>query len=197
MELDDLKKNWKETKIETNKTTDIMQLIQHKSYGPVAELKKGFRKQMIAMSIIPFLLLLTNIDDVNKVLTSILFWSYIIFCIVIVMFAKRNYQIAGKMEGMDGMVKSNLEQQIAILEKRLQWKIVGLRIVLLFFIALVEIVPYFQHYRMLDKWHSLSPVIRFASYAALLVLQYILSTKLMFRRFGSHLQYLKELVKEM
>jgi len=42
MELDDLKQAWKQQKpITTSKNTDIMDLIQHKTYGPVSALKKA------------------------------------------------------------------------------------------------------------------------------------------------------------
>jgi hypothetical protein len=50
---------------------------------------------------------------------------------------------------------------------------------------------------MLDKWHSLSPIIRFGSYAALLLMQYFIARKIRERKVGRHLTYLKELVKEM
>lgn len=197
MELDDLKQPWKQIPVNKNKNTDIMELIQHKSYGPIAALKREFRKQMVVMLILPALLLLTNVNGIATALSSVLFWSYVAFCICVVVFAFYHYRIVGKMEGMDGMVRSNLEQQIGILERGLKWKLVGLRIALLFFILLTEVVPYFQHYRMLDKWHALPPVIRFSAYAALLVLQYFLSRGINQRKFGTHLAYLRELVKEL
>ena len=196
MELDDLKQTWKQSEVK-NLNTDIMKLIQHKSYGPIAALKREFRKQIIVMMILPVMLILTNADDISRVLTSVMFWSYVAFCLGIIVFAWYNYRIVKKMEVMDGMVKSNIEQQVNILETRLKWKVIALRIVLLYFILLTEIVPYFQHYRMLDKWHSLSPVIRFGSYAALLLLQYFLSAKVIRRKFGTHLNYLKDLMREM
>src|SRR5258706_3695349 len=197
MELDDLKQTWKQSETKKNINTDIMKLVQHKSYGPIAALKREFRKQIMLMMILPVMLLLTNADDISRVLTSVMFWSYVAFCSGIVVFAYYNYRIVSKMEVMDGMVKSNLEQQVNILETRLKWKIIGLRIALLYFILLTETVPYFQHYRMLDKWHSLSPFIRFGSYAALLMTQYFLSAKIIRRKFGRHLNYLKDLVQEM
>jgi hypothetical protein len=126
-----------------------------------------------------------------------MFWSYVAFCIGIILFAFYNYRIVSKMENMDGMVRTNLEQQINLLEKRANLEIVGMRVVLLFFITLTEVLPYFQHYRMLDKWHSLSPFIRFGAYAALLVLQYFLNRRVKQRKVGRHLAYLKELAKEM
>lgn len=197
MELDDLKDTWKRNLDVKSTNTNIVELIQNKKYGPVAALKKAFKKQIRLMIIVPFILLATSADDAGKVFTSLMFWSYIVFCLGVIVFSFFNYRIVSKMEGMDGMVKSNLELQINVLQKRLQWNIVGLRIALLFFIIMTEVVPYFQHYRMLDKWHSLNPLVRLSAYAALLVLQYFLSRRISQRRFGNHLMYLKDLVKQM
>ena len=197
MELDDLKNNWHQTPLTKNKNWDIMEIIQQKSYGPLAALKRTFRKQMVLMFLIPFMFLATNAQDIHGVLTSILFWSYVAFCIGVIAFAYYNYRIVSKMEDMDAMVKTNLEQQIQLLEKRANWQIIGLRGVTLFFIVLLEVVPYIQHYRMLDKWHSLPVAIRFGAYAALLVLQFFMNRIIKQRKVGRHLDYLKTLVKEM
>jgi hypothetical protein len=197
MELDDLKQTWKQTTIQTNKNTEIMDLIKHKSYGPIAALKREFRKQIAVMALFPLLLFTIIMRDTGNIFTNILFWSYVAFCLGMLLFASINYRIVNKMGAMDGVVRANLEKQIALLETRLKWKLVALRIVLLFFIVLLEVVPFFQHYRMLDKWHSLSPLVRFGTYAAFLVLQYFLSRMVSERKFGAHINYLKSLIKEM
>jgi hypothetical protein len=101
------------------------------------------------------------------------------------------------MEAMDGLVRSNLEQQLDLLQTRLRWNIVGVRIDAIFLMVLLEVVPYFQHYRMLDKWHSLAPVIRFGSYAGFLVIQYFVSKWVCQLKFGRHIDYLKGLLNEM
>jgi hypothetical protein len=197
MELDEMKQMWQQTGPKNIKNTDIMDIIKHKSYGPVAALKRTFRKQMFLMAIIPFLLLISNLQNVNVVFTSIIFWCYVFFCICTIVFAYYNYTIVKHMELMDGMVRTNLQQQINLLEKRAKLEIVGLRVALLFFIVLTEVVPYFQHYRMLDKWHSLPFIIRLSAYATLLLLQYVLNRRIKQRKVGRHLDYLKELVNEM
>jgi len=198
MELDDLKQTWKQNDtIGKIKNTDIMELIQHKSYGPVAALKKAFNKQMRLMAILPLLVFVTNLDNVQKVFTNIMFWSYIVFCAGVVVYSWFNYRLVRKMEGMDKMVKPNLEEQIDILETRVRWQTIGIRIVAIYFIILMEVLPYIQHIRMLDKWHSLSPLIRFSIYAAFLALQYFTSRKVLYQKFGSHLAYLKSLIMEM
>ena len=197
MELDVLKQSWNQTPIHKPVNTDIMELIQHKSYGPVTALKNSFSKQIKLMIVLPIFIFLTNLDDVHKVLSNIMFWSYIAFCLGLIIFSWFNYRIVQKMEVMDGIVKSSLEQQISILETRLKWHIIGVRLVFIFFMVLTEVLPYFQHYRMLDKWHSLSPFIRFSTYAGLLLLQYFSIRPILYRKFGQHLNYLKSLVREM
>src|SRR4051794_5620180 len=198
MELDDLKHRWKQAdKIEKPKIQNIMELIQNKSYGPVAELKRSFKKQVIAMITVSIAIIGTNIGHIEKTLSSALFWFYIVFCIGVILVARMNYTVVKKIEGMDGMVKSNLEHQISILETRQRQKLIGIRVAMLFFIVLLEVLPYFQDLRMLNKWHSLSPFIRFAAYAILFSFQYLMTVVVSRRRFGRHIDYLKELVKQM
>jgi hypothetical protein len=198
MELDELKNQWKRAdKKHKLKTQNIMELIQHKSYGPVANLKRSFRRQMIAMTVLPIAILATNMRHIDKTLSSALFWFYILFCAGVIIFAKFNYAVVKKMEGLDGNVKSNLEQQIFVLETRLRQNLIGIRIGLLFFIILTEVLPYFQNFKMLNTWHSLSPFIRFGAYAALLLFQYSVGRVVSRRKFGQHINHLKELVKQM
>ena len=197
MELDELKQTWQQSQSTKPLNTNIMELIQHKSYGPLAALKKFFRKQIALMMIVPAYVIMINTEDVMHALSSVILWYYVLFCLGVIIFSYYNYRLVGKMEGMDNLVKSNLEKQVHLLEIRMKWKKTGLTIALLGFILLLEIVPYFQHYRMLDKWHAISPMIRYTSYAAFLVFQYFVSTWANKRKYGRHLEYLKELTNEL
>jgi hypothetical protein len=197
MELDELKQTWKQIPIKNNINTDIMEVIQHKSYGPVAAMKRVFKKQITVMAIIPLVLIATNLNDVRIVFTSVIFWCYVVFCIGIIVFAYYNYCIVSKMENMDGVVRANLEQQINLLESRMKLELIGMRGVLLFFILLAEVIPYLQHYRMLGLWHSFSPIIRFSAYVVLLCMQYFINRRISQRNIGVHLAHLKEMMNEM
>jgi hypothetical protein len=197
MELDDLKQRWKEKTNQKPTNKSIMEMIQHKSYGPVAALKRSYRKQIVVMLLMPFILLFTNLQDITKPLSSVMYWSYVVFCLGMIAMSLNNYIIAHRMQRMDGLLKENLEQQITLLQTRMKWTIIGLRLALLFFIVLAEVLPYFQHFRMLDKWHSLSVFIRFGLYAALLILQFFISPLVLQRKFGRHLASLKELANEL
>lgn len=197
MELDDLKQTWQQTEAGKTKQTSIMELIHHKSYGPLAALKRSFLKQMRIMIIIPVMLLLVNVKDWETTLSSVLFWSYVAFCLAVVVYNYFNYRLVGKMEGMDGRVSNTLNDYIALLETRLQRNVTGVRLSLLYFILLLEVLPSFQHNPMLDKWHALSPLVRWGAYAGFLLLQYVVSRRLFRRKFGDHLLHLKDLAKEL
>ena len=197
MELDDLKQSWKDQKTDTAKNTNIMELILHKSTGPVAALKRGFKRQILLMLLMPGLIFIANSMNAEGLLRSILFWSYVGFCILAVVFFYFDYRIITRMESMEGDVKANLQKQILLLEKRLRWKIIGLPIITLFFILLLEVLPSIQYYRMLTTWHNLSPFSRFGAYGLLLLFQYVVSRRINERKFGAHLRHLKELVREM
>ena len=198
MELDDLKNTWKQAdNVGLSKNQNIRELIQHKSSGPVAQLKRSFKWQMIAMTIVPIAILGTNMHHIDQTLSSALFWSYVLFCVGVIWFAWLNYRVVERMEEMDGAVRTNLERQIFLLETRLKQSLIGIRVALLFFILLTEMLPYFQYFKMLNTWHSLSPFIRFGAYAALFLFQYFVSRRVSEQRFGKHLANLKELVNQM
>lgn len=197
MELDDLKQTWKQVDKQSTQNQNIMELIHQKSKGPIASLKTAFRKQMRFMLVIMIALAVTNGRNLDNPASNVLFWTYIAFCTAVIILFYFNYRLTGKMEGMDGRVKNNLEIYIAMLEQRLKWQYIGVRIVALVFILLVEVLPFYWHARMLDKWHSLSPLIRFATYAVFLLFQYFASRSIMQRKFGQHLSHLKGLVKEL
>lgn len=195
MELDDLKKSWNQP-LNTN-NENLMDIIQHKSNGPVVALKKAFRKQIILMAFVPLMLVMTNLNNVLGVFNSILFLSYVAFCLAVILFSLWNYKLVQKIEYMDGAVKSNIEKQVSVLEKRLRWHTIGFRLALLYFVVMAEIVPFMQDSRLLNAWHAIHPVARFMSYFLLFLLQYYFIKVVRERKFGGHVRHLKELVREM
>jgi len=198
MELDELKQQWNASNSKhTLQNKNIMELIQQKSYGPLAALKRSFRKQIRVMTVLPIVMLAVNLNQADKTLTSVLFWFYVLFCIGAMIFARVNYNLVQKMEQINDRVKPTLQQQVSLLENRLRQNYIGLRIGLLIFMVLLEVLPYVQHFSTLAKWHSLSPLIRFGSYAAFFVLQYFASKRVVYHKFGQHIARLKELLQQM
>jgi len=196
MELDDLKQAWQQADRQPAASPDVSELIHQKSRGSIALLRKAFRKQMLAVCALMAFFIATQARNVGSVSSHILFWTFLAFCGAMIGMLLWNYRLTHKMASMDARVVQNLEQHIALMEQRLRWQSIGARVVILFFILLLEVIPLYQHVRMLDTWHHLSPWIRFAAYAAYLAFQYVLSRTIAQRRFGRHLSHLKNLLNE-
>lgn len=197
MELDELKQTWKQVEATMKPANvNIIELMQNKSYGPVAELKRRFRKQLI---IIPFLvaIVINNLSRNHNIFIDPIFWCYIAFCTFVCLSFYFNYKLLGKMQCMDCMIKSNLEAQVKTLETRLQWYVKGVRIMLVFMIVLLEVLMFLNLEPSFHKWQSQAIVIRLGSYLALVVLQYFVSKLLFKRKYGNHLEYVKKLVAEL
>ncbi len=198
MELDELKQQWKKAdSLPTNHNQNIMEMISHNSNGPVAALKQSYRRQAAVMAVLPIVLILTNLSVIEATLSSVLFWTYVAFCIAAAVFARYNYRIVATLDETEGMVKPHLEKTIHVLETSMRQNVTGVKIALLCFIVLTEVLPYIQHFRMLDAWHSLSPWIRFGAYALLVILQYFSVRRMSYFKFGRHIERLKELVRQM
>jgi hypothetical protein len=197
MELDELKQAWKQTEIiNQTQNQNIMEMMQQSSTGPVAALKKAFRKQY-RLIIIMALFVLTNLTHGFTSTNYIMFFSYAVFCAGLAYFFYRNYQMVHSIESMHGMVKNTISQQITSLESRLKMHMISVRIALLVFIALTEVLPYFQHGRVLDKWHAAPLFLRILVYVSLIVFQYFVSRSFSKRKFGQHLEHLKELIVQL
>lgn len=197
MELDDLKGAWNRENKPSTQTQNITKMIQQQSKGPIASLKHASLKQMRFMLFLMVAMIAMQIRNLDNASTRIFIGTYVVFCILVATFFYFNYRITDKLESFDGDVKSSLENYVSVLSQRLKWQRIGVRAVVLIFIAMLEVLPFFLHGRMLDKWHALSPFIRFAAYAAFLLFQYFVSRSFQERKFGQHLSRLKELVKEL
>ena len=196
MELDDLKQAWKQEENKQIKTPNIMEIIHQKSKGPIASLKNAYRKQMAVVTALMSIVIATQARNVDTISSHLLFWTFIGFSLSMVFAFHYNYKQTDKMESMDGNVKNHLEQHVNMMEQRLKWQNIGARLVILFLIILLEVIPHFQDIRMLNRWHSLSPFVRFPAYAVYIVFQYFLSRAITQKKFGQHLDRLKLLLKE-
>ncbi|RYE20676.1 MAG: hypothetical protein EOP45_10660 [Sphingobacteriaceae bacterium] len=196
MELDNLKQAWKESyQPEKASNENILELIQHKSNGPIAALKRGFKRQILA--IVFAIILIINSFQHRQIWNDMIFWCYLFFCAALCLFFYSNYRTASKMESKYGMIKKNLELQVAILEKRMKWHPIRVRAVLLFFILLVEVIANPANEPMIAKWHKIPLLLRLGMYAMVFVIQHYASRYKWQHKYGRHLSNLKQLLQQM
>lgn len=197
MELDDLKQPWLESAKNIKPlNTNVMEIIQNKSYGPAAQLKRNFRKMIIIIPMVVTMLIVT-LSKKHDIFSDVLFWFYIIFISSMMLFFYYNYRLINKMQCMDCLVKSNLEKQVKTLENGFKWRMVIIRVAFIIFIVLLEVLIYYQQDPALSKWYAQSATSRMSAYAILITAWYFI-TKLVFKtRYGKHIQNLKNLVQQM
>ncbi len=197
MELDDFKQPWKDSTEKINPLNiNIMELIQNKSYGPLAVLKHRFRKQLI---ILPFvmLMLMFTLSKHHDIFSDVLFWCYVVICIMMCSYFFFSYRLISNMQYMEGKIKSNLEKQVHMLENFSKWRLIIVRIVFVAFIVLLEILMHYQQEPSLAKWHAQPFGLRIVCYAALFLVFYFFSKAAFKYKYGKHIQYLKSLVQQM
>ena len=197
MELDDLKQPWLESAKNIKPfNKSVMEIIQNKSYGPAAQLKRNFRKMIIIIPIVVSMLIV-NLSKKHDIFSDVLFWFYIIFISSMMLFFYYNYRLINKMQCMDCLVKSNLEKQVKTLENGFKWRLVIIRGAFIIFIVLLEVLMYYQQEPALAKWYAQPVILRMSTYAILITAWYFI-TKLIFRtKYGKHIQHLKNLVQQM
>jgi len=196
MELDELKEKWRESnKANVIPKRGIKSILRRRDRGPIASLKRNFRRQIVLLVIV-FFLFLHQFRN-RELYNNIFFLWYVVvgLCMIIVFYL--NLRIVKKLENTDDTVVAHLSSQIILLQKRMRWQRISARIAIIALIILLEIVPFFSNESMIQKWHAVSPLIRIAAYIALLSFQHFVGKFRSKRRYGQHIERLKKALEDM
>jgi len=196
MELDDLKKSWKESTENIPPANNIMELIHNKSNGPLAILKKRFRKRLILLPLMVAFVII-NLSRHHAIFSDALFWCFIAFCIMMCGYFLFSYRLMHHFKYMETEVKANLERQVKTLEKIYRVRLIIIRAFSVLYIVLLEVLLYYNQEPSLVKWYAQPLFIRLSGYAAVLVILFFVSKYVLNHKYGRHIKYLKELVGQM
>ena len=195
MELDQLKQQWQKASAQdTPPHRDVRHILRQAGKGPLASLKRNFRKQIILLVLV-FFIIANQFRD-RGLFNNLFVQFYLVFCLSLCIFFYYNYRMVKRLEKTDHPLIDHLINQVTLLEKRMRWHRMFTRIAVIVLILLVEIIPLFHNDRMLQKWHAVAPLIRIAVYAGFILLHYYVGKKLAGRRYGQHLQRLKNLLTD-
>lgn len=192
MELDDLKDKWRNsdpTHTSTSKQK-IMELIQQKSHGPVAALKKAFRKQLL---IIPTLAIGVVDALMNPSRRTDPFFS-LFFGIVLLtgVFFAVAYITLHNMSKTDAPVVDQLKRQLRSLQDMmLFYRIISLAGVLMLVIFL-EVFKHLWNGLPPAHWYQVGLWLRIPAYGALLFGAYIVFNRIFQKEYGKHLDEIKK-----
>jgi hypothetical protein len=194
MELDELKNKWQQVNEHTTTNRfDIKNIFnRNRNNSPLALLKRNFRKRIIALMLV-FVLFLQTFRE-NELFHNVFFLWYLVVAVILSIFFFINYRLVQDIENADSTLKDHIKTQVISLEKRIRWYRIFTRIAMIVFVILLETVPLFSNERMVQKWHSLPIVVRISSYAALLAFQHFAGKFLARKRYGQHLERMKQIL---
>ena len=192
MELDQLKQRWHQA--DNNTTPNFRNIFNRRDQGPIASLKRNFRRQIIVLALV-FFLFARQLHD-RVLYENVFFMWYACCALLLCAFFYINLQLVRRLENTDNNMIAYIKNEVALLEKRMQWQRWFVRFTIAALIVLLEVLPYFSDERMLQKWHNVSLIIRIAVYAALLLFQYFVKNMIAHRRYGQHIERLKEILAD-
>lgn len=195
MELDQLKENWNRESAEDMELVNknIMELIQHKSYSPVAILKRKFSIQLL---IFPMLvgIVFYKFTKNPELITDFTFWFFILFCFAFACFFWFNYSIVNRLQNSHDNVKAAIVNDITILEKGFKKYFIVSRIIFVLFIIILEVLIYNHKLPDFENWYSYALPVRILGYILVLIFQYFLAKFSFQKQYGQHISFLKNLL---
>jgi hypothetical protein len=196
MELDELKQSWqKATEKMELPNRDVLELIQHRSEGPVAQLKRRFRKGMI------LILLVTGFSLIElhgkSDLSEIMKWYLAGFCGMILIYFYLSYRLVSKMQEMQETVKANLQRQVHLLKTGLKWRLIVTRSMFVLYMVFLEAYMYLRPKDGLTQWRALPTGERLVIYAGIFLFMYLLTKYATTHRYKRHIEHLERLTEQM
>lgn len=195
MELDDLKKSWQQSNEKvTLPDKDIRELIRNKTTGPVAQLKRRFRRGMLLIVFIAaYIVIESNGYSGSKQFLQ----GYLLsFCAFILVYFYFNYRLLSQMQATEESVKTNLQRQVRLLKNGLKWRLLVTRTMVALYAVMLEVMMHL-HPGNFPKWQAQSLGVRLAVYLGVFVLIFAISRWGTDLRYKKHIRYLEELAGQL
>ncbi len=198
MELDELKSLWEQ---QTPADVDahnkkIIDMIQSKSYGPIASLRSFFKRGFI---ILPFLIFMIGYAFINKEeMNDPVWWMLLFMLIPSTIFYIRWYYTLGKLQKMELPMKATMERDVVLLERGLRGLYICMHAVgLIMIIVMLEVLTTHNSHSITYKWHFVPEYLRYLAYIAFGIWSYFSGKKTQYRYFGRDIDSLKDLLSKM
>lgn len=196
MELDDLKKSWRQSGEQIKAPQkDIRQLIQAGSDHPLVKLKRRFRKGMLLMPAIAAIIAIefSHKKDFESHFAS---WYLLSFCAIMMVYFFVNYRLVSKMLENAGNVHANLVHQTKTLSQFLKIRLILMRGAVALFFVLHEVLKYLYSDEG-HAWQASDLFRRLPTYLFVFILFFFFTRIAMNHRYRKNIQQLQQLVKEM
>ena len=195
MELDAFKVSWN-NQSHTKSHYNLNEILAQKVKSPIQLLKRKYLIQSILLPSVALMLTITNL--VTPTLSNRpVVWIAVPVLLLLTYFYYRSYALIKKLEQpATTNIKTNLENQLKTLQLRGKQDLIFLRILLILFIAILELLMVKNLVPEYDTWEQTNFGIRIAVYAVLLLIQPYISSHFYNLNFGQHINKLKDLVSQ-
>ncbi len=200
MELETLKSMWKEQDPSPELETDLSALLQKKSRGPIARMRRNLRIEglLIVITYIPTIIAYLSMFDGELRISSLI--MSVVFIFFWVYYYRKN-QLLKKMQCVSCEVRSNLAGQVKTLRKYVRFYVWSGTIIIIMAIILdYLVVTYSLRLRhpswKLHQWW-LEPAFLLALMAPVSVGLYFMNKWYVNKLYGRHVEKLQQLLREM
>jgi hypothetical protein len=196
MELDNLKQAWKEQDIGEKMVSDeqILSMLQKKSQRPIAKMKRNLFWELVAVIVIYSATIAYYFIEKGGRYWEIAVLLLLVGLLFVVYYYRKN-KLLKQMECVACEVKSNLQQQVSVLEKYVRF----------YFIAGTVLTPIAYMAAGLLVFHK-SPGVKMnsdfltvfiGSGLVLAILVYFMNIWYVNKLYGQHVKKLKDLLRQM
>ena len=196
MELDNLKEAWKghTVKNAADSNEEILSMLQKKSQRPIAKMKRNLFRELVAVIVLYTASISFYIFDDKGKFWEVALMLFIIGVLFLFYYYRKN-KLLSKMECVACEVKSNLQLQVATLEKYVRfYYLVGMILTPLAYFATGFFVLYKSPgITMSSKFY----ILFFSSGVVMTILLYFVNKWYVNKLYGQHVEKLKELLKQM
>lgn len=197
MELDEVKKTWQNATLSFHsKNNNVMELIQNKSYGPLSELIKKFKKQLITIPAAIGLLIYQLIRKPH-LFQSPSIWILYSLCFILSIYFAYNYYVAIKLQHPGEAVKINMELQLKKLQSSFKWYRIAAAIYYLLIPVAIELALKYKIEKDFASWGNVDIYVRMLTYIAGIPILWLLSRRWFKAQYKIHLDQLHTLIGQM
>ncbi|WP_306350236.1 hypothetical protein [Flavobacterium sp. '19STA2R22 D10 B1'] len=196
MELEDFKQDWNATMKNSELNYNLNEILAQKVKGPLKDLKTKYGRQIILLPAAAILLTVTNLIT-PELRTNPIVWAPVFALCLLTFFYYRSYLVTKKMEQpFVENIKTNLENQLTILEKYGKEDVLYVRRIFIMFIIVLEVSMANNLIPAYDSWKHIDLFLRIGAYLLFLMAQPYITRYFYKQNLGQYINKLKDLINQ-
>jgi hypothetical protein len=204
MELDQLKEMWGTVDAKHTKTSEqeLQVLLQKKSKSPIAKMKRNLTVEMWVLVVLYSVIIIDYVRQFKGLILAIPLVLFVVGLLYVVYFIRKR-SLLKQMECVTCEVKSNLQQQVRILEKYIRFYMLSGTILFPLTVIFISSVMFFSSPEI-QQVRVKEPLPFAYFFLAITIISVLLTVPIYFlnkwylrKLYGQHAEKLKQIINEM